>query len=285
MLFSRKPKPIIVRLVEFTTGQLIGKVNVAPDELPETFETTRSFHFGDADWQVLQATPMLAADYRKKGDVDLIVRMKPTGDEGRPYLEPTIASALPAATPGSSKAGVRRYQMLPEDWRQVELVSLSLQPAIDESVAAIRAIVDGLGEDAEGFTERRVRVGLESAFDPATRITLDEILALFPDGVDQQDGLAFLGEPGLIDGGFAFVSSSLTQYYGLVQDGIVAAFCIGGVGTHEHDSPEVQELADFAYDKGLTLIDWGSASQRNPDTEEFFQFFDTSIEMDDSAPV
>ncbi len=45
-------------------------------------------------------------------------------------------------------------------------------------------------------------------------------------------------------------------------------------GTHDYESAEVQALADFAFDKGLCLIDWPNAQMYKPDTEQFFQYFD-----------
>ena len=70
MLFSRKPKPVIVRIIDLATDNLVGKISLPPDELPPSFETTPVFRYIDIDWQVLDAQPPLAADYTKAASVN-----------------------------------------------------------------------------------------------------------------------------------------------------------------------------------------------------------------------
>jgi len=283
MLFGRKPASVSIRLIELTSGRAIGKTAMAQSDLPECWETVPTFTFGE-EWQLLEAQPMRRDDVIKAGHVDLIVRRPVVAGDGTIYSEPTISGNVASILAGSSKAGVKRYQLVPEDWRQVEFVSVSLQGVIDENLSAIRAILDDAVEE-EGYTLRHTRSGLDQPIPIDSKFTLAELLEIFEDGVDMQDGLAFLGVAGLVDGGFAFVSSSLTQYFGYTRDGAVAVLCIGGIGTHEFDSPEIQGLADFAFDKGLTLVEWPAANQMNPDTEDFFQFFDPAGLVDETAPV
>jgi hypothetical protein len=220
----------------------------------------------------------------KSGHVDLIVRRPQPSVDGAVYAEATVAGTLASMLPGSSKVGVKRYQLLPEDWRQVEFVSLELQPVIDDNLSAIRRVIENNAVE-EGYTEQYARIGLDQPVASASRFTLAEFLEIFEDDVDMRDGLTFFGKAGLVEGGFAFVSSSLTQYFGYSRDGAVAVLCVGGIGSHDYDSPEIQELADFSYEKCLTLIEWPAAKQLNPDTDDFFQFFDAGGYADETAPV
>lgn len=284
MLWLSKPKFVTMRLIEFTSGRLVASVKYPQADLPDTLETTTRYVHSDDEWQVLDARPLTREECIKLGSVDLIVRHPPTGSAELPFLEPTVCATRAVVQPGSSKTGVRRYQVLPDDWRQVELVSISHQLEINKAFTEIERVITESAIEG-GFAERYSRLAPAQAIDDSSPFTLDELLAIFPDGVDSQDGLTYLGEPGLIDGGFAFISSSLTQYYGYVKGKHVAALCIGGVGTHDYESVEVQQLADFAFEQNLTLIEWPTKTQRNPDSDEFFQFFDTGLETDETAPV
>lgn len=282
LLFGRKPKKILIRLFDFSTGNLVDKTEIEQADLP-SWETTPTITIRD-EWQILDAQPMQTDEAIKKGHVDLIVRRPLGTGDGAIYASPTIAEAGPQMLAGSSKVGVRRYQILPEDWRQIEFVSNSLQRVIDENLIAIQDVIDNCaGED--GFTRQHARHDLGNPIVTQTGITLEAFLEIFEEGVDEQAGLGLLGRPGLVDGGFAFTTTSLTQYYGCVRGGVIATLCIGALGTHEYDSPEVQELADFAFEHDLSLLDWASATQLKPDTDAFFQLFDTAIMIDESAPV
>ncbi|MDR3710139.1 MAG: hypothetical protein P4L33_17735 [Capsulimonadaceae bacterium] len=283
MLFGRKPAKVTVRLIDLTTGKAVGKTQVEAPDLPPTWETVPLITLGE-EWQILDAQPLLAPEAIKAGLVDLIVRRNIAEGEGALYAEPSIAGSLAPILAGSSKAGVRRYQLLPEHWRQVEFVSTENQKVIDENLTAIRDILENHAVE-DGFDKRHIRAGLDAPIAATARISLDEFTATFEDDVDLMDGVAYLGVPGLIEGGFAFTSASLTQYIGYERDGVIAALAIGGIGSHDYDSPEVQGLADFAFDHNLTLVEWTAAKQRNPDSDDFFQLFDSTVVMDDSAPV
>lgn len=283
MLFSRKPKPISVRLIDLATGRAVGKAQIDQADAPESWETVAAFNL-DGPWQVLDANPLLKEEALKLGQVDLIVRRPPYTGDGAVFAQPTVTGDIIPVEPESSKRGVRRYQTLPEDFRQVEFLSTGLQEQIDATLAAVRDVLE-TAATGEGYVKRVVRSGFDRPISGDVRFTLDEFLEIFEEGADRQEGLAILGTPGLVSGGFAFVSPSLTQFYGYVRDGVVDVLCVGGVGTNEYDSPEVQAIADFAFDKRLTLIEWPAGAQWNPDTDEFFQFFDTGEAYDETAPV
>jgi len=283
MLFNRKPKPVVVRLVDFTTGHVVGRTEVDPANVPDSWETMPTFTLGE-EWELLDARPMRRDAVLKEGRADLIVRRPPATGEGAVYAEPTISATVAPMAPGSMKAGVRRYQILPEDWRQIEFVSLTRQEAVTDNLTAIRGIIEA-DEVEDGFANRHVRVGVDAPLLPDVRITLDEFKAIFEDELVIQDGLSIAGVAGLVENGFAFATASLTEFFGATRDGAIEYLCIGGIGSHEYDSPEVQALADFTLDKGLAMVEWPSGLQYNPDSEEFFQFFDPAEHVDETAPV
>jgi hypothetical protein len=131
-----------------------------------------------------------------------------------------------------------------------------------------------------------VRADFDTPMSFETRFSFDQFLSLFPDGVEKQVQLGYYGVGGLVNGGFSFVSPFLTQFYGVVSDGVVATLGITAIGSHEFDCPEVQDLADFALEKGLILADWSQGKLRAPDTDEFFQFFDmNTASFDETAPI
>jgi len=285
MYFFSKPKKIDLQLIDVGSpgSQTVGSITLYVDDLPDSWETTKTFEYQGL-WQVLDANPMLKHECVTRGSVDLLVRRPVADGEATVYSSPTIAGALWPTAAGSTKVGVKRIQILPEDWRQVELFSVSFRDEADQHLSEIRDVIEHYSGEY-GYSKRYIRTGFDAPIAPETRFSLSDLIAVVSGENDNVDSIAYFGVPGLVDGGFSFLTPSLTQFYGAQSDGAVKALGILAIGSHPYDCPEVQAFADFALDNGLALVDWSAAIRYEPDQDEFFQFFDSAEYNDDTAPI
>ena len=250
--------------------------------LPETLESGILARLGSYEFEVVEALPSTREQIADIGHLRLIVRYASV--EGEEDIEAahvynTVSGKLPPFEAGTSKLDRASYQLTEGDWRQVEFVSRTLSAEIEQTMAGVRSIIENHQVDG-GYD---ACYGRDLILGPmaSEAITYDELTTLFAEGREDRDGLSVLGHANVIEGGFAFRTASLTEVYGYQINGIVQALCLGGVGTYEYDSPELQSTADFCADHNLCLIDWMSAMKLDPETEEFFAFFDPPANLDE----
>jgi len=66
--FSRK---VLVTFMDDVTGAAFAKTEMAPEDLPESFEIETTLHIGEAEWSVVRAEPLTRKDYTKSGSLVL----------------------------------------------------------------------------------------------------------------------------------------------------------------------------------------------------------------------
>jgi lysophospholipase L1-like esterase len=68
-LFRRNSHDIIhVRYLDAANGKVFAQVKLPISKLPESFEASTTLHRGEEDWQVIEARPVTAAEFRRAGD-------------------------------------------------------------------------------------------------------------------------------------------------------------------------------------------------------------------------
>jgi hypothetical protein len=232
-----------VVLINAATQQVLGEVDLPAEQLPETFAAATTLHLGDRDWSVERAEPATRAEYVAARRLRLVIReIQRVDPKTILFSLPTLEHALPPMQDGDGDA-VRLHE---DDWRQLELVSAELEPAIEAELAAIREI----RAEREGVGFRRLHVR-ERIPDPlaGTDIALDTVRR------GRRRDLGFAGGAGIVVGGFAFDAGD-GAIYGREDGGRVVV--LGAWRT------EPGMLVDLARAHRLVIVDWCAARMGRP---------------------
>ena len=288
-MFFKKPSvpTVTIELVNVRPYRPVIQLRDTPiSTLPEVLEPGTEASLGRMAVEIVEATPGTRDRLAENGYLRLVVRYLSTaeGDDEAEHVYATVCPQLPPFE--DAKRGDQAYQIAEGDWRQVEFVSRKLAFEIEQTLAGVQDILDN--HEVEGGYDRCFRRDLIPSPLAGVRIPYDGIKSVFAEGTEDREGLAILGYANAVEGGFAFRSASLTDVYGYTQDGIVFALCLGGIGTYEYDSQEVQAIADFSLEYDLCLVDWAAASKLDPETDAFFAYFDPPDDLDtvyEEAPL
>jgi hypothetical protein len=87
------------------------------------------------------------------------------------------------------------------------------------------------------------------------------------------DGIAYTGAAGIAKDAFAVRLISSIELYGAVQDGTIQCLCITGGRTNNVPFPDVTNLAAFAAERDLLLIDWLGGTVIEPTVDNYTQYF------------
>src|SRR6266545_4985045 len=150
-----------VVFLDADTNEMIGRSVLPAEQLPDSFEPDTTVQIGDSTWSVERAEPPTAARFRPARKLTLSLRrvhLVPARDIL--YSLPTICDLLPSV--GDARHDDGRFEMLEDDWRQVEMAHADLTDVVEAQLRAIRAIYDEhthRGEDgrAYGFDAIHVR--------------------------------------------------------------------------------------------------------------------------------
>jgi len=211
--------------------------------LPEAFAVATTLHLGDRDWSVERAEPATRAEYVAARRLRLVIReIQRVDPKTILFSLPTLENALPPMRDGNSDA-VRLHE---DDWRQLELVTAELEPAIEAELAAIRVI--HAERDGVGFRRLHVR---ERIPDPliGTNIAFEAVRR------GRRRDLGFVGSASIIVGGFAFEVGD-GAIYGREDGGHVVV-----LGAWR---AEPNLLVDVARVHRLVIVDWCAARTSRP---------------------
>jgi hypothetical protein len=257
-MFWNKKKTIRVLFIDVASGTTIAKTDSPPDQLPATFEAHTTIQMKGHDWEVLSAAPVTRAEYVKAGELRLTVRLVKVQNippDKLLFSLPTICDAIPGVAEGSSKLGKNVLDLHEDDWRQVELVAVTL---LDEARACLAKIERVHAEErTPGGAFKKLHVRSELAA-PITRgaLRLATLQSAFSSGVTAYDGLAYRGVAGLVEGGFAFKTGGGLAVYGVEAGGGVTTVGLV-VGAKGPDlEADARGLARLLRESELALIDW-----------------------------
>jgi len=262
MFFSRK---VEVTFVDAESGQAIGKTQMPPEQLPETFLIETTMHIGDEQWAVLRAEPPTRAECaRTKRLVLTLARVRETTADLRDILFslPSLNDRLPddAGAADGTEAVLRE-----DDWRQVELVSAAMRFVVDDEIGEIERVHDERGA-APGFRRLHVRSRLEA---PLEGVALGDVRAL---GLGHAGLLRLHGHELRVRGGFAYPLPGGWVLYGVVEGDAVTVLALHPAG----DAPPAEAVAaleSLAREHELLLVDWCRCGIGAPGTESFAQVF------------
>ncbi len=256
--FKKREQGVI--RVQFVDAE--GEVQFAPcdvpvGQLPESFEASTTMHLGESDWEVVEARPVLASEFRKSGKLVLVMR-KVRIETGMPenllFSLATISDELPGIVAGSSKVGRSTLEMHEDDWRQVEWVSEALMGKVEEALGNIRRIHE---EERAGYGFKKVHVRMEVPLPFAgVEVAPGELIGVAGERGTMLEGVSFNKVAGVVQGSFAVRLISSIEVYGLMGAGRVEVMGLLNCRVNNVGEEDVRRLAGFAKRRGLVLVDW-----------------------------
>jgi hypothetical protein len=255
---KREPKTIHVQLVDVAGVVKFAPIMFPVERLPASFEADTTMHRPEGDWQVIEARPVSAEEFKQTGKLTLLVQKLgeitnvPLGDVL--FSLPTISNDLPAIAEGSSKLGKNVLELHEDDWRQVEWVSASLMEPIEKELAAIRNIYEHERVDV-GFRKVHVRDQIPQPLLDAT-LNLHELASAVGKNATMLDGVSYAGVAGLVENAFALRLISSIEIYGLVRDSRLHVAGFQNTRVNNVPDEDVRHLDEFAVRHQLLLVDW-----------------------------
>lgn len=261
---------IQVRFVDATTGQSIGEAELPVENLPQSFEAATTLRIGDKSYEVVSASPMTAREFRATGQLRIDmreVRRETMDPKGILYSLPTISDELPAIEEGSTKLGKEVLELHEDDWRQVELVAITLESSIETDLRAI-ARIHQKHRKGPGFDTLHVRKAVPAPLE-GTWLTLLDLRSTLGERASWFEGLAFRGVAGLVAGGFAVKLPSGLTLYGTQKGGRINVLALRHPEGVTNADGDARLLAELASKTQLGLIDWCRVDQFPPTAEHF----------------
>jgi hypothetical protein len=159
-MFWNKKKTVRVLFVDAATGATFAQTNSQTEQLPESFEAHTTVNVQGQEWEVLSATPVTRAEFTKAGELRLNVRKLnvqkiPPGEIL--FSLPTICDGIPGIAKGTSKLGKDVLELHEDDWRQVELISVTHLDEARSCLAKIERIYAEERMPSGGFKKLHVR--------------------------------------------------------------------------------------------------------------------------------
>jgi hypothetical protein len=274
-LFRRNSHDIIhVRYLDAANGKVFAQVKLPISKLPESFEASATLHRGEEDWQVIEARPVTAAEFRRTGQLLLVVRKITIGlmDPLQILFSlPTIANdALPPIALGTTKIGIDAIEIQEDDWRQIEWVPASIADIVETEFGAIRHILEN-EQQGPGFRKCHARVSVSTvAF---MQINFAQLQAALGPKAGWLAGFAYQGIVGLVENSFAVRLLSSIELFGIVTEGVTQSICFANTRSNNVPMPDLQNLADFAAARDLMLVDWPQLTVLEPDIADYKKYF------------
>jgi hypothetical protein len=255
---SRDQAAVIeVCFVDVATGKEFARSKMPPERLPASFESQTTMHLKSGDWDVIEARPMLADEFRKSGKLVLLLRkvkIERVDLKDVLFSLPTISNELPPVIEGSSKLGKNILEIHEDDWRQVEWIAGTLRAQMEDELQQVRVIHEQHREEY-GFKKIHVR---ETIPNPVGNMNLhlDQLRDSLGQGVTWLEAVSYLGVAGTIRDSFAARMLSSIELYGVAPNDLIQAIGFTRATMNNVPPVDLQRLVDFAADNDLILVDW-----------------------------
>jgi hypothetical protein len=275
--FGRKDHTTIhVDFYDAATKKAFAQAQMPVDRLPQSFESDTTMHILNEDWQVIEARPVTAAEFRRTGKL-LLVMQKITIQRVDPktilFSLPTITNdAVPPPAPGSSKLGKNVLEIHEDDWRQVEWVEASAGDAIAAEIESIQRIHDEQREES-GFRNLHLRKAVPKPLSSGS-IHVDQLRMHFGTAATWLDGFGLYGIAGIAADSFAVRLFSSIELYGTAHANSVQRICFANARANNASEPDIQNLVAFAAAHNVLLVDWCRVMVLQPEEREYKAYLD-----------
>lgn len=245
--FFKKSK-IRVKLIETLDNDLIGEVDLSPEQLPQSFKEQTTMHVGDKDWLVVRAEPEDYSDFYKSRELTLWVKPVASIDPSLiRYSIPTISNELPGLSDFSHLTDFT-LTLHEDDWRQIELLPSHTLRVIQQEMADVEAIIfpeeDPEFNSLNGFDKLHVRRRIGEHL---LSIPLEEFCEKA--GITERGNIRFQGYDGFVENGFALKGSNYT-WYGIAENEVIRDLALGFFESIDDEIVSILKHYD------LLMVEW-----------------------------
>lgn len=245
-LFKRST--IHVQFIDASTNEKIGVANMKEEQLPLSFSKPVTMQLQNKEWQIIKAEPEDAFQFKETKHLTLWLSRfeKPDPNEIR-FSIPTISNETPPSLTESLLADFE-ITLHEDDWRQIELLPLTLLPAIQEEMTEVEAILfpDDETENKNGYDKIHVRTKIGTT---SLNISFDEFCDVVNTSQNGVIKIANVNGTGYVQNGFAIKSANYT-YYGTLEDNFIKELCLKSFESMD------DEMALVCSKYNLVMIRW-----------------------------
>lgn len=270
-MFGFGKKKVEVTIVDADDGSLIAKSSLDPESVPELFDGATTMHFGDIEFDVVEAEPRDRASYSQNGKLTLKVRRAQAvlmAAEDIMYTLPTICNDIGNVVSANTK-GKKFFEMHEDDWRQIELISKSLSDKIEFELNGVRQIYTEKlvppGFFQAIFVRKEVREPLLNCIMSVSHLKAQLKASTEYDGIVYSNSTG-MHPGGMVQNGFAFDGSGGVTVYGVAD-----AECISTCGLKIRRNDDLISAADsfssLLTEYDLVLVDWCRVTAVHTKTE------------------
>ncbi len=251
-------------------GQRIAGGNIPVSQLPETFAKNTVMHIGEQPWQVIQAVPVTAEEFKKTGKLTLTCALvEYVSPEGVLYSLPTIYESAPETGDIAPEQNV--FTLHEDDWRQMEFISSEYSDTIGIELRSIMAIYQQHQKQG-GFSQLHVRKAIPRPLNVS--ITLEKLKQYLPADYLTAAAVVFAQDEHEIKDVFAYNLSPLVIYGHLTPASTIDVLGIQFVDIPTNTLPYVIDgIVNFMKDHNLVFVDWIRMQILPPDTQGFQTYF------------
>lgn len=208
---------VAVTLIDVSTGEVIGRTEISPSDLPETFAVDTTLHLAGSDWSVVEATPQNRADYEKTKTLTLrLSRIEKIDPHDILFSLPSICDYIPPVADNPLTGD--GLDLAEDDWRQFELVSRQLAADTTCQLEAIRKIHE---TESTGAGWRKIHV--RKSPDPPIVVCMPLAEVYRKLGTQSAlSGVTYYGASSPIKFGFSFIALDGQRFYGLAPQEMVS---------------------------------------------------------------
>lgn len=258
-----------VVFLDVANGSELGRTELAPGQLPESFEPATRLELAGEPWDVVRADPPTAPEFVAGGSLVLTLsRVQVAAAEGWNYSLPTIYDALPPAVPAQAGYG-GLFVIHEDDWRQTEMISRQMagKAETEAELRAIRRIYQEhsrlIGQDDSSLRAfDAIHIRRAPAAPLAAGVSRRRLSELLPAGGTPYTGVSYDGGRSRVAGSFAVDTGPFTVY-GRAQGDQVTVLCLALSASTVAPGSAAEPAAGLGQamgEFGLVLVDWCKAS-------------------------
>jgi hypothetical protein len=143
-----------------------------------------------------------------------------------------------------------------DEWRQIEFITKDQKASIDKEIAKIKDIYDHHSHKGDGYTAFK-NVAVRDLITQPLSVDFSKLKSYLTDKPIKMQGLGLENNSGQVNGGFFFAINGV-NYYGLIDNNTVKAFCIYSADSDKDLKSAIDNLTQLLTAENLYLVDWRS---------------------------
>lgn len=241
-------KTILLKMVEFETGEIIAQANMPIAKLPDSFEVNTQMNIAGQEWSVREAFPVHSKDFIELGTLTLkLSKIEKVDPKEILFTLPTISEEFP---PYGENPLFDDFvlKIKPDDWRQNEFFAQASYELIMSELREIEVIKEAhskMAGEFEVFEHCHLRANIGS---PNLTIPFKDLLVYFQ--VEEVGSLFVEDENQYVKDSFS-IKTKNSSFYGLVENGLVTL-----LGAMQFSEDSYEEIVAFTNEFDLIFVGW-----------------------------